>query len=179
MNDLERAYFEWMYSTVCEGRFAAENSYRKLLEYLHTVEYTWILPDDSNRADDGSEGLRWKFIYEHHIRLDGPKDQLDGPCSVLEMILALAFRCEEIMDNAFLGDRTAQWFWQMITNLGLGGMSDRRFDIRYVEETVQRFLDRDYEPDGHGSLFVIRNCDVDLRDVETWTCMLWYLDNII
>lgn len=174
-NDLREDYFEWMYDTVCGGRFAKENSYRELLTYLHSVEYTWILSDDVNRAEDGEEGLRWRFAYENHIQI---RHELDGPCSVLEMILALAYKCEEIMDDAAVGDRTVQWFWKMINNLGLSGMTDRRFDLLYVEDTVQRFLNREYEPDGHGSLFVIRNCRYDLRDVETWTCMLWYLDSI-
>lgn len=174
-NDLREDYFEWMYDTVCRGRFAKENSYRELLTYLHSVEYTWILSDDVNRAEDGEEGLRWRFAYENHIQI---RHELDGPCSVLEMILALAYKCEEIMDDAAVGDRTVQWFWKMINNLGLSGMTDRRFDLLYVEDTVQRFLNREYEPDGHGSLFVIRNCRYDLRDVETWTCMLWYLDSI-
>jgi hypothetical protein len=174
-NDLREDYFEWIYDTVCRGRFAKENSYRELLTYLHSVEYTWILSDDVNRAEDGEEGLRWRFAYENHIQI---RHELDGPCSVLEMILALAYKCEEIMDDAAVGDRTVQWFWKMINNLGLSGMTDRRFDLLYVEDTVQRFLNREYEPDGHGSLFVIRNCRYDLRDVETWTCMLWYLDSI-
>lgn len=174
-NNLREDYFEWMYDTVCRGRFAKENSYRELLTYLHSVEYTWILSDDVNRAEDGEEGLRWRFAYENHIQI---RHELDGPCSVLEMILALAYKCEEIMDDAAVGDRTVQWFWKMINNLGLSGMTDRRFDLLYVEDTVQRFLNREYEPDGHGSLFVIRNCRYDLRDVETWTCMLWYLDSI-
>lgn len=176
MTKLRQEYFEWMYRTVCDGRFAKENSYRELLSYLDSVDYYWIIQDDINRAEDGEEGLRWRFLYENDVPY--PTDELDGPCSVLEMILALAYRCEEIMDDASIGDRTVQWFWNMINNLGLGGMTDRRFDLIYVEETVDRFLNRDFEPDGHGSLFVVRNCDVDLRDVKMWTCMLWYLDSI-
>ena len=93
-NDLQREYFEWMYNTVSAKRFAKENSYRKLLSYLHTVPYTWLLDDDSNRAGDGEEGLRWQFAYSNHITVN---HELDGPCSVLEMILAMAYRCEEIM----------------------------------------------------------------------------------
>lgn len=174
-NDLQREYFEWMYNTVSAERFAKENSYRKLLSYLNTVTYTWILDDDVNRAEDGEEGLRWQFAYSNHITVN---HELDGPCSVLEMILAMAYRCEEIMDDPKKGDRTVQWFWKMINNLGLGGMTDRMFNQTYVRRVIERFLKREYEPDGHGSLFIIRDCEYDLRDVETWTCMLWYLDTI-
>lgn len=175
MTNLRDEYFEWMYHTVCNGRFAKENSYRDLLSYLHSVVYTWLIPDDKNRAEDGEEGLRWRFAYENHVNV---RHELDGPCSVLEMILALAYKCEEIMDDAAVGDRTVQWFWRMIANLGLNGMTDRHFDIIKAECIVNQFLNRDYEPDGHGGLFVIRNCKYDLCDVGTWTQMLWYLDNI-
>ena len=176
ITNLQDEYFEWMYRIVSDGRFAKENSYRKLLTYLHTREFTWIIPKDANRAEDGKD-LRWRFAYENHIHI---YDELDGPCSVLEMILALAIRCEEsIMDDPEVGDRTGQWFWKMITNLGLGSMTDRLFDRSYVESRVTHFLNRDFAPDGHGGLFVIRNCEHDLRDVEIWICMLWYLDNII
>ena len=106
-------------------------------------------------------------------------DCLSRPCSVFEMILALAIRCEEdIMDNTEFGNRIGQWFWRMIVNLGLGPMTDINFDREYTDDVIQRFLDRDFEPDGRGSLFTVRNCDRDLRDVEIWTCMLWYLDSI-
>lgn len=174
-NCLKDKYFEWMYHIVCKGRFAHENSYRKLLTYLHSVKYTWSIPDDENRAEDGEEGLRWRFAYENRIDIG---HELDGPCSVLEMMLALAYRCEEIMDDTTIGDRTVQWFWNMIANLGLNGMTDRLFDEREANHIIERFLNREFEPDGHGSLFVIRHCKYDLRDVEIWTSMLWYLDNI-
>jgi hypothetical protein len=125
--------------------------------------------------------LRYRFALELGYR-NQPEivlDILNGPCSVLEMMIALAIRCEEnIMDDPNVGDRTGQWFWGMITNLGLGSMKDARFDIRYVDDVVAMFLDREYEPNGKGGLFTIRHCDCDLRDVEIWYQLCWYLDSI-
>jgi hypothetical protein len=96
------------------------------------------------------------------------------------MMVALALACEEdIMDNTSYGNRTGQWFWGMIVNLGLGSMTDGRYDERRVDEIIDRFLDRDYEPNGEGGLFTIRHCDRDLRDVEIWHQLCWYLDSII
>ena len=94
------------------------------------------------------------------------------------MMLALAIRCEEtIMDDPKVGNRTKQWFWGMVTNLGLGSMTDDRFDRRFVDDVVERFLDRRYEPDGTGGLFTVRNCRYDLRKVEIWYQVCWYLDS--
>ena len=107
-------------------------------------------------------------------------DEWDEPCSVLEMMVALAIRCEEsIMDNPVYGDRTGQWFWNMIVSLGLGSMTDEMYDRDYVDNIVDRFLDRDYSPDGRGGLFTIRNCEYDLRDVEITHQLYWYLDTIM
>lgn len=149
---------------------------------LHSVEFTYIIPRDSNRADDGIN-MRYRFVishgYEYEDIYEDIMDALDGPCSVLEMIIALAIRCEEtIMDDPNVGDRTGQWFWGMITNLGLGSMTDERFDRDYVERVIDIFLNREYEPDGKGGLFTIRHFDQDLRDAEIWHQLCWYLDSI-
>lgn len=176
--DIKKNYFEWMFDLVCGNRYSKNNSYKKLLSYLHSVEYVCCIKNDADRACDGVN-LRHRFAllsddYEY-VRYC-----LDGPCSVLEMIVALAIRCEEtIMDDPQIGNRTGQWFWKMITNLGLGSMIDRRFDERYAAEIVDIFLNRRYDPDGHGGLFVIRNCHRDLRDVDVWTQMMWYLDTLV
>lgn len=174
----EREYFEWMYSLMCGGRYDSEHvSYRKLLSYLHSVEFTYILPRDANRAEDGID-LRgyYAYNYSEYGRADA---YISGPCSVLEMMIALAFSCEEIMDNPAVGDRTAQWFWGMVVSLGLGSMTDNRFDEYHVERVIERFLNRDYSPDGRGGLFTIPGCREDLRDVEIWYQTTWYLDTIM
>lgn len=166
-------YFEWLFRMAVRKRYPKDLSFRKLLMHLHRTEFTYTIQRDGNRAEDGMD-LRYRFADVEDIG-----SYLDGPCSVLEMMLALAIRCEEqIMDDATIGDRTGQWFWGMITNLGLGSMLDSRYDEQYVEDTIQRFLNRDYEPNGKGGLFVIRNCDYDLRDVEIWYQLCWYLDSI-
>ena len=179
---LNNEYFDWMYNIVCADRFAKDISYRKLLMCLHNISFRYSVKRDSNRADDGVS-LRYRFALSR-----GYDETLDHtihhyitePCSVFEMILALAIRCEEnIMDDTAFGNRTGQWFWGMIVNLGLGSMTDDQFDKLYVEENIERFLNREYEPDGTGGLFTISNCERDLRDVEIWFQLCYYLDSII
>lgn len=174
---LNNEYFNWMYEIACVDRFPNDISYRKLLMHLHNTRFTYSIKRDSNRADDGVS-LRYRFALASGY--DDVHYYLTDPCSVFEMILALAIRCEEnIMDDTAYGNRTGQWFWGMINNLGLGSMIDEKFDKLYVEETIDRFLDREYEPSGKGGLFTVRNCDCDLRDVEIWFQLCYYLDSII
>ena len=171
-------YFNWLCDFVCFERFSEEISYRKLLMFLHKTEFTYIIPMDANRAGDGVD-LRWRFAYEHPDFRDAEL-YLEGPCSVLEMLVALALRCEEtIMDDTRYGNRTSQWFWTMLRNLGLGSMSDKYFDRKRATNNIMIFLNRDYEPDGTGGLFKIENCKYDLRDIEIWTQLNWYLNTII
>ena len=175
--EINNEYFEWLYYTVCENRFSKHTDFRKLLRYLHSIEFTYTIPNDGNRAKKG-ENLRWVFSWENNYDYEEVEKYLTGPCSMLEMLVSVAISCEEIMDDPQIGNRTGQWFWNMIVNLGLGSMIDSRFDKEYVDEVVRRFLNRQCDPDGTGGLFTIRNCDVDLRTVEIWYQLCWYLDSI-
>lgn len=170
---IKNDYFRWMFDLVCGNRYSKKVSYRKLLAQLHDIKFRYIIEMDANRAE---AGIDLRYRYDH----DYAELYLDGPCSVLEMMVALAIHCEEsIMDDPSVGDRTGQWFWEMITSLGLGSMTDNNYDKRYVAMTIERFLNRDYEPNGRGGLFTVRNCDRDLREVEIYYQLCYYLDTII
>lgn len=179
-DELNNKYFEWMYQLVYDDRLRFKRlSYRKLLSLLHTTEFIYSVEMDSNRWTDGIN-LRYRFGSESSI-----SDRIivqylgDEPCSVLEMMMALALRCEEnIMKDVDMGDRTAHWFWSMIDNMGLGMMSDPKFDKTYVQLVTDSFLNRDYGYHGEGSLFTVLNPRKDMRNVEMWYQMCWYLDEL-
>ena len=178
INKIDTDYFEWMCDIVCKDRFSQETSYRKLLAYLHSIEFTYSIQKDYNRAEDG-KSLRYRFAYFDHYE-EFVTILEKRPCSVLEMMVALAVRCEKsIMDDAQYGDRTGQWFWGMITNLGLGSMTDDKFDRKYVSSVIERFLNREYEPDGKGGLFRVRHSDYDMRTVEIWYQLCYFLDEFL
>jgi len=123
---------------------------------------------DVNRVADGLN-LRERLGF-----------QSGNPCSIFEMMVALAVRCEEhIMTNDEIGDRTPRWFWGMIENLGLREMTDDIFDESVVDEIIERFLARDYSYNGRGGLFYVSEPRMDMRDVEIWYQMMWYLDEEI
>lgn len=176
--NLENDYFEWLISMIADEPHLRRKSYRKLLMYLHGVTFRWSNVMDENRAKDGNY-LRSIYIYEMKIE-DAPDEFFDQPCSVLEMMLALANRMEnEIMSNSDVGNRTGKWFWDMLVSLGLCNMYDVRYDRDYVEQCIDRFLNKEYEYDGSGGLFTVPNVPYDLRDVEIWYQMNWYLNDIL
>ena len=176
-NDILNHYFEWLCDSVGGNKVAEPISYRKLLMQLHHTQFYYSIPEDADRAGDGVN-LRWRFVCRYNY----PREVLDilsGPCSVLELMVAVAVYCEEhVMDDTGYGDRTSQWFWGMVTNLGLGASYDDNYDRRFVEDVVTRFMDRKYDPDGRGGLFRIRNCEHDLRRVRIFYQICWYLNSI-
>lgn len=162
-------YFEWLLGLIDDGRIA---EYQKLLSYLDNTDFRVLLENDSYRAEDGIN-LRSRFTYE----VEGRDSK---PCSILEMLVALSLRCEEeIMNDYAVGDRTATWFWGMIENLGLISMNDRGFNSLTVHDKVNRFLDRRYSSNGDGGLFTVQHPRRDMRSVEIWYQMLWYLNDIL
>lgn len=178
-NELNDPYFDWMYRLVVDDRYS-NKSYRRLFHKLHDTEFAYTIPMDGNRAEDGIE-LRYRFGREQGYHDAVIANCIDiRPCSILEMMIALAIRCEEhLMDDPDIGNRTGQWFWSMIVSLGLGSMSDARFDPVRVDDILDRFLDREYEVDGRGGLFTIRSPRFDMRSMEIWYQMNCYLNEII
>lgn len=176
--ELNDRYFEWLYYTV----FPTDEprDYEQLLRFLHETEFTYTIGMDGNRYEDGVD-LRYRFGY-----LTGIDDAEiaryvdDKPCSVLEMMVALSLRIEEnIMEDPESGDRTGEWFWEMLTNLGLDSMDNENFDADVAESVVRRLLEHRYSHDGEGGLFTIRHCKQDLRTAEIWYQANWYLNTIV
>lgn len=169
-------YFEWLVGIVAPDK--SNNHFERLFAQLHNTPFYYTIPLDRNRAYDGRD-LRYRFsvIYGYNkLALDN----LPHICSVFEMMVALSIRCEEyITSDPAYGDRTSQWFWGMISSLGLNGMYDANYNEDYVSSVITRFLNREYSPDGKGGLFTIKHCEFDVRDVQIWRQLMRYLDSVL
>lgn len=172
MEKLYDEYFEWLLGLL--GVDELENcKYLKTLAHLYTKEFTWTIPTDKNRAVDG---IALRRIFLDEFRNIPEENFIDAPCTLLEMMVALAHRCEEnIMWNPDIGDRTGDWFWMMFSNLGLDSKDDEHYDHDEVDYILNRLLDRTYAKNGLGGLFYIPNTTRDLRKAEIWYQLSWYL----
>lgn len=177
-HDLREEYFQWILEFIYDTNYT-KVSYLKLLRHLFNKEFTYIFEMDGNRADDGIE-LRYRFGSEKGYDQREIATLLDQePCSILEMMAALSIRCEtHLMADSDYGDRTGQWFWNMINNLGLGHMTDNNFDPVFVNDILDRFLTRRFSKNGAGSLFKTSDENVDMRDLEIWYQMQEYMNDI-
>lgn len=165
-------YFQWLCSIV--NADDPDHPFRNLMRELYLHEFTWTVKNDENRAGDALD-LRRGFLEERGL----PTGSIDGPCSVLEMMVALACRIEDqIMWNPDKGDRTHIWFWEMVQNLGLGELDDSSWRIPESEEAVDGvmaiFLGRRYSREGLGGLFPIPGTRRDMRKMEIWYQMNRY-----
>lgn len=178
-NELCNQYFEWMYHQIVNYDDLTKKTYRKLCAYLDDVDFFYLIDNDGNREQDGID-LRYRFGYENEYEESMISRYLDRrPCSVFEMMVALSIRCEEhILYDPDVGNQTGFIFWEMIDSLGLDRMDDLRFDEDYTNSIIIRFLNRKYERNGKGGLFTIKRPDLDLRTVEIWYQMSWYLNEV-
>ena len=156
-------YFFWL----CD-KVGYQDDYDGLMRFLFDTEFYWVIPMDRSRAIDGLD-LRKEFMEESDVRGDWD----DGnPCSILEMMVALAIRVEE----SVLGDPDICLFWRMIDHLGLSGIENED----ELRERVDDMLERRISRNGSGGLFPLRGyVRRDQRRVDIWEqCMGWINENL-
>ena len=177
---IQSEYFEWIVQLVNSEKRPSRPSYNKLFRLLHDTEFIYILDMDENRANDGLE-LRYRFAYENGLDENKVRDALDDrPCSLLEMMAALAKRCEEhITGDPDSEDQTERWFFEMIDSLGLRYMDDDHFVESDAVEILNVFMRREYLPDGRGGLFTVPDAAGDMRTIEIWYQMMIYLNEMV
>lgn len=176
--ELRWTYLNWLCDKVYDDRYGTMK-YDKMFVYLYETPFDYTLPMDGNRAEDGVN-LRYRFGRENRIPDYKIASFLDDrPCSVLEMMVALAVRMEtHIMDNPDVGDRVGQWFWDMIVSLDIN-MPDSRFDYHHADRVMDIFMNRKYKRNGEGGLFTIHDPSKDMRTTEIWYQMCFYLNEMI
>lgn len=166
---LDELYLRWLYSQVADPDLnSPSRSYWKLCRQMYTTPYTWFIPNDDNRAEDG-KNLRDEFAEELDIEIHD-QEWLDLDCSMLELILGLSRRL------SFLGDgEPREWFWLLVDNLGIRFNDRRSYPPDEVEEVLNNVIWRTYKANGSGGLFPLRRPRGDQREVELWYQLNSYL----
>lgn len=169
---LDDRYFEWLYKEVGAVRNRnPRRSYWRLTRQLYTIPFLWNIANDDNRLEDGIE-LRDEFLGGI-----GELERIDNwmslPCSVLEMLIALARRASFESYGT-----TGDWFWHFLQNLNCKGYTDAVYSTaieREVSRVIDRMINREYGFDGAGGLFPLREPRQDQRRVELWYQLSAYI----
>lgn len=180
-NETSTKYLDWLTRIVWLPNVFRGVSYHRFFNFLFNAPFVPSNEMDQARMNDAID-LRYSFadeiglpyqVLEHDISTQTTQ------CSMLEMMIALAKRIEDhiMADNEF-GDRTGQWFWEMVMSLGFNNMDDKNFEEGRGWVIIDRFNSRDYLPNGQGSLFTITNPAVDMRQYDIWYQMqIWISEN--
>ena len=172
--DLSNRYFTWLTSKIKNQDM---KHHTQLLNHLSRINFGYLMERDDNRFYDGIE-LRYHFGDEEGIHQAQIATELDvKPCSMLEMMVALSIRLENIMSNDKYGDRVPTWFWTMIKNMVLYQFTDAVYNIDRVEMIIDKFINRDYQPNGKGGLFITDRKNIDMRGTEIWYQAMIFLED--
>lgn len=157
-------YFLWL----CGLVDADMTRYSELLYILHDSDFMWCLELDESRETEGLM-LREEF-YNQDLSQDWIMF-LEKPCSVLEVLIPIARRMNDVFESVDSSDMTRVWFWELIKNLGLKKYSnirleyeDRENDLIDINLILSRWMNREFEPDGTGSLFPLKTPTKDQRE---------------
>lgn len=173
-------YYTWLFSLV-DGNEEEYKDYKLMFRYLCSYKFFSSHPMDDNRAMDGAH-LRNRFAEECGYSYLEVNDVMNGYCSVAEMLIALAMRIDsEVVGNQIKGNRQADWFWRMVKNLRLypefkGYLNPSQ--VMKIDSILWTWLSRNFDEDGFGSIFPLRNPPGNERDTEIWYQMqAWVNEN--
>lgn len=169
---LDERYLTWLHRQLePDTQRNPARSHWLLCSQLFKTEFVWFIPNDDNRLYDGLD-IRTEFVdAEEGGRVPGT--WYSEPCSMLEMLVALARRMAFETDEA-----PDYWFWTIMENLGLRQYVDDVYDdgvSMKVDEILSTVIEREYLADGTGGLFPLHHPGTDQRQVELWYQMSQYL----
>ena len=164
----ESDYYIWLRDLV-----GNREGYSLLLKQLDSIPFTWIFALDENRSAGGIL-LRGRYAYEFSVDED---DVRKGPCTVFEMLIALAGHMAEQLDET-IEPQIGKWFWVLVHNLHLDKFDDDNYDARGVDYIISCWLNRNYTEKGEGSLFPLKDYSGDCRNLDIWSQMnAWINEN--
>lgn len=151
--------------------------YDCLMNRLQFTPFVYSIDHDRNRAVDGI------FLREDYIDVylggEGdicpPVEWKPDQASVLEVLVALAFR----IDDEYIGNpadpKPELIFWEMCCNLDLQKFMNRYYDPLAVDFRLNVWMMRAFEYGGQGSIFPLKHPRQDQRTIEIWSQMQAYL----
>lgn len=173
-NNLGEDYSKWLFELV--GVHYKKNSYCLLLNDLHSKAFNWHVPNDDNRACEGKI-LRERYCAHHNLEYEC--DYFPEEASMLELMIALAYRCDDITFDQIDAMPMKDWFWILCRNSGLDQFNDNDYyrlrGPAIVDQILDRIINRTYLRNGGGGLFPLKNTKKDQRKVELWYQMNLYL----
>lgn len=167
MTDSE--YLNWIFDSYWKP------NYKFLFEAL--LEYSFI-PDMKNHPLDESRnmyGIDLRSAYEYET---GGTCDIFGEASFLEMLVGLAKQLENQILWDMVNDRTGEWVWMMLDNMGLSYFDDVHFNKLKVFHMIEDFNNHKYEANGKGGLFYVEDPPAPMNETDIWVQANWWSNTI-
>lgn len=151
-------YFLWL----CDLVNADLDKYSDLLFYLHDTDFVWCIELDESRANEGLD-LRKEYCEVNKYFDTDWVMLMEKPCSVLEALIGIARRMDDMLIEDNTSERVAVWFWEMVKNLGLKRFTDFVFmngkdeDFYEFEMILNIWMNREFNENGEGSPFPLHH----------------------
>lgn len=158
-------YFEWLVEAIDDGE---HDDMLPVLSYLWKKEFIWEnLNDlDRNRAMDGAL-LREEYADEYDCYIE--EEDLEEPCSVLEMFVRLAIDIENNVTGVPGEERPDIWFWRFLENLGIDDRcTGRGYSKAYLDQAIDTWLSGNISKSGKRSPFRTHSRSIDMREKDIW-----------
>lgn len=177
MEELLRKEYEDYLWTLVDGNSETYKNYRHLFDILCHYRFVSKIHKDENRENDGYL-LRNRFAAEKNYSVIEVLQLLTYDCTVCELLIALASRINsELISKPVDDDRTADWFWRMVRNLGLmrfkGELTGDQVII--IQTIIDIWMGRSFDFNGVGSPFPLNHPASDQRNIELWFQANYYI----
>lgn len=175
--NVRQGYFQFLLNKVHEE--AGQNVGLCWLMYNTDFFHYPVIYSDASRASDGTE-LRYEYaVYcgegVNNVASDEALGELyDMPCTVLEMLVALAIRIDRDITGDPGVDGAYLWFQLMLSNLGLYNNPD---ELSWGP-ILKTFMLREYDFGGHGGLFPLSAPYRDQRTIGIWDQLSDYISEM-
>lgn len=163
-------YFNILCAMIRSDHVPNPADYRQILWRLHSEQFVVMIPMDENRICDALD-FRSTYCFD---------EDNNAPVSILELMVSLSTRLEaEVMWGTSYRNRTAEWFWDMMSSLGLSEMTDSAYNEAIASRVIRRFLSRTYKRNGQGGLFTVKDKAHDMRQYEIWYQAALHLNEVL
>lgn len=182
-------YFDHLYDAIeMKREDCTPEQCERLCMILHSILIEPELLDETRLEDISFARTNYRELVDYGVvSCDGESysellsDLYRSKPSVFELLATLALKIEEkVMSNPIYGYRAPVWFWTMIENLDISPetvtMPDGRMDVEYIDSVCIRWLDKQFQKNGDGSPFPLRNPPEDARLVDMWRLAMWYFN---
>lgn len=188
-----RSYFEWLESFTIDEQVDGP----RRLEYRNLIKLLWAIdfePSIGNDIDRAAEGLELRSRYNDILAKKAGEGDFTTPdvrgifgsCRVLEMLIALAMRMYDFMQDMGLYNSVSRWFWEIMKNVGFDILDDYSWgpagsdkalgSERFVKDVCSDIMHRDGRGrKRRGGWFFVK----DWENMEIWYQMHAYLEQFV